>query len=149
MAIDLHRFWNRHLPQTLLSALWLLYLRAVFDLLDFLQDTDRVGITTHYKGGLGALVWLVVIAGAVAAGYFLSQEKKIGYYIAIAVSLAPFLINFWVSLDSRVRGLSFIQRFTLGDLGQFNTLLWLMFTVALVVLLLHPMSRDYVRVWFK
>jgi hypothetical protein len=148
MAIDLHRFWNRSLPQTLLSALWLLYLRAVFDLLDFLQDTDRVGITKAVKGsGAGSLVWLIVIAGAVAAGYYIAQEKKIGYYIGIAVAVAPFLINFWVALD--FKGVSFIERFTLGEIGQFNTLLWLMFTVALVMLLLHPMSRDYVRVWFK
>jgi hypothetical protein len=148
MAIDLHRFWNRSLPQTLLSAVSLLYIRAFFDLIDLLSNEDRVGLTRFVKGdGAGSAVWLVVIAVAVAAGYYIAQEKKVGYYLGIFASLAPFLINFWVSLD--ITGISTIERFTLGPLGDFNTLLWLMFTVALVILLLHPMSRDYVRVWFK
>jgi hypothetical protein len=148
MAIDLHRFWNRSLPQTLMSALWLLYIRAFFDLIDVLSDTDRVQLTKIVKGRTtGSIVWLLIIAVAVAAGYFISQEKKLGYYLGIGASIAPFVVNLWVSSDAS--GLSISQRLTLGDLSDFGTLLWLMFTVALVILLLHPMSRDYVRVWFK
>jgi hypothetical protein len=154
MAIDLHRFWNRSLPQTLMSALWLLYIRAFFDLVDLLGNDSHVGLTKFVKGdGVGALAWIVIIALAVAAGYFISQEKKIGYYLGVAASLAPFVINIWVTLDNKFKVFygspTISERLFLGSLSDFGTLLWLMFTVALVILLLHPMSRDYVRVWFK
>jgi len=126
----------------------LLYIRAFFDFIDFLGNDDRVGLTKEVKGdGIGSLVWLAVIAMAVAGGYLIAQEKKVGYYLGIAAAFAPFVINLWVSFE--FERISFFERFTLGQLSSFNTVLWLMFTVALVVLLLHPMSRDYVRVWFK
>jgi len=37
----------------------------------------------------------------------------------------------------------------LTGLFAFNTFINLMFAVALVVALLHPLSRDYQRIWFR
>ena len=148
MAVDLQRFWNRSLPQTLQTALILLYLRAAFDLLDMPGDTGRAALARAIKGGLqGNLIWLVIIGLQVGAGYLIANERKLGYRLGLVAAFSPFLFNLWLTWDAS--GLNIIEKLCLGDIGSFGTMLWLLFRVALIALLLHPMSKDYQRIWFR
>ena len=110
------RQWtNPSQPQTLQIAVFLLYMNAVFALL---------------FGGLGSVYGLMIIAGGVAGGLGIAQEKRWGYGVALAVALLPFVLI--------IAGKALVT----GIIG-------LMFDVALVALLLHPQSREYQRIWFS
>ena len=110
------RQWtNPSQPQTLQIAVFLLYMNAVFALL---------------FGGLGSVYGLMIIAGGVAGGLGIAQEKRWGYGVALAVALLPFVLI--IAGEALVTGI-----------------IGLMFDVALVALLLHPQSREYQRIWFS
>lgn len=90
---------------------------------------------TALFGGLFDPIQFVVIAGSVAAGLGIANERKWGYGLGIAMAVFPFVYRFWATHSLR------------GAVGV--DILTLMFEVALVALLLHPQSRDYQRIWFK
>jgi xanthine/uracil permease len=79
---------------------------------------------------------LIMIAfGLAAGGYGIANEKKWGYALAVGSAvLQVLLILNWY------RGDTFTS---VGPLLNF------LFAGALVALLLHPMSRDYQRIWFR
>ena len=107
------RQWtNPSQPQTLQIAVFLLYINAVFALL--------------FARPFG----LLFLAGGIAGGLGIAQEKRWGYGVALAVALLPFVLI--------IAGKALIT----GIIG-------LMFDVALVALLLHPQSREYQRIWFS
>jgi hypothetical protein len=114
------RFLNPAQPQTLVIAVYLLYLHAVFLLFDLLRF------------GVFPILYVFAVGGGVAAGYLIANEKKIGYGLGIAMAFYPFFLNFYY----------------FGNPLSSN-LINLMFEIALVALLLHPQSRDYQRIWFK
>ncbi|MGH9102481.1 MAG: hypothetical protein ACRDYD_05790 [Acidimicrobiales bacterium] len=119
------RQWvNRSQPQTLQAAVILLYLNAVLALIGG-------GI---FGGGLFALLSLVAIVALVAGGLGVASERKWGYVVALVVSVLYVL--------GALYGLA------LGAIG-FSAIINLAFDVALLALLLHPMSREYRRVWFR
>ena len=110
------RQWtNPSQPQTLQIAVFLLYINAVFALL---------------FGGLGSIYGLMIIAGGVAGGLGIAQEKRWGYGVGLAVALLPFVLI--------IAGKVFV-----------GGLISLLFDIALVALLLHPQSREYQRIWFS
>jgi hypothetical protein len=111
------RWVNPTQPQTLQIAVFLLYINAFFSLL---------------YGGLGSPYGLAIIAGSVAAGFGIANERKWGYGLGIAMAILPF-------------GLRLMWGQSLFGASIVN----LMFEIALVALLLHPQSRDYQRIWFK
>jgi hypothetical protein len=115
--MDSRRWVNPTQPQTLQIAVFLLYLNGIFTLL---------------FGGLFYTWGLIVIAGSVAAGYGIANERKWGYGLGIAMAFLPFALAILTGAN------------ILGG-GILN----LLFEVALVALLLHPQSRDYQRIWFK
>lgn len=85
---------------------------------------------------LGGLAGLTLIGFVLAGGaYGITNEKKWGYSITVGGSIVQVLVLF------RYLGMA-----TLTDLGG---LIDLIFFGALVGLLLHPMSRDYQRIWFR
>ena len=106
-------------PQTLQIAVFLLYAQAVLTLL--------FGEFIYADG-------LVITVGGVAAGYGIANEHKWGYGLGLLVAVFPFLYR--------------IATIDLGHVFNVGTI-ELMFEVALVVLLLHPQSREYERIWFK
>jgi len=115
------RFLNPAQPQTLVIAVYLLYLDAAFLLFAMLT------------AGVFPLLYVLAVVGGIAAGYFISNERRLeGYYLGIAMALFPFALRFYYSGS---------------PLG--TDLIRLMFEIALVALLLHPQSRDYQRIWFK
>ena len=111
------RWVNPTQPQTLQIAVFLLYINAFFSLL---------------YGGLGSPYGIAIIAGSVAAGFGIANERKWGYGLGVAMAFLPF-------------ALSILQRVSILGGGILN----LLFEIALVALLLHPQSRDYQRIWFK
>jgi hypothetical protein len=85
---------------------------------------------------LGGFALLTLVSVALAGGaYGIANEKKWGYSLAVGMSILQILVLF------RYLGMA-----TLTDLGG---LIDLIFFGALVGLLLHPMSRDYQRIWFR
>ena len=121
-------------PQTLVIATWLLYLTAGVTFL-FFNDRVIYGALIG-NGSVVTLLRLVLPAACVAGGYFVSNEKRAGYYLAVVAAAVPVVARLLAAI-----------RF------QFNPLdydvIGLAFDVALVALLLHRMSREYQKVWFR
>ena len=90
------------------------------------------GVFTLLFGGIFYALGLVVIVGSVAAAYGIANERKWGYGLGIAMAFLPFILA--IATHTSLLG---------------GGILNLLFEVALVALLLHPMSRDYQRIWFK
>jgi hypothetical protein len=112
------RFLNSSQPQTLYGATILLYINAFFGLLSL---------------GFTGLFGLLFVAGLAAGGFGIANEKKWGYAVGVTVAILQ------VVLLLAVAGF---------DVLGFPTIMNFMFDALLVALLLHPMSRDYQRIWF-
>ncbi len=116
------RWFNPAQPQTLQIAVFLLYINAAFELLDMLLYP-----------GVRTLFGFLLIAAGVAAGYNIANERRFGYALGIVMAFLPFGLRF-LFFGNPLEGAGPIK---------------LVFEVALIALLLHPMSRDYQRIWFK
>ena len=124
MALESRRWFNPSQPQTLQIAVWLLYFNAVGGLI-----FGSVYIT------LGVFLGLVALVGCGAAGFGIANEQRWGYLLGVAMALLQvLLIVAVVGILGLCKGVALIS---------------FLFAVALVALLLHPMSRDYQRIWFK
>lgn len=121
--METQRWVNQAQPQTLYIAVILLYLDA--------------GLAVLF-GRVGSIFTLALVAGAVAAGFGIANERKWGYWLGIAIAafgLYPYLL---VAATGHL-GLLFDPRVLIG----------LAFAIAKFALLAHPMSRDYYKIWFK
>jgi hypothetical protein len=119
--VNNYRWFNPHQPQTLQIGVLLLYLNAFFMFLN-----------REFAFALG----LLLIAGFVAGGFGIANEKKWGYFVGLgSAALRVALTLALVSLDT--------------IFNNVGLLLGFMFDVALVVLLAHPMSREYQKIWFR
>jgi hypothetical protein len=112
-----YRWFNQGHPQTLQTAVLLLYLEGVLGLL------------------LGSYGGVLVCVGMVVGAFGVANDKKWGYGIALAAATLNVIYIFLI--------------WGVSALTNFNPLLSLMFGGALVALLLHPMSRNYQRIWFR
>jgi hypothetical protein len=109
-------------PQTLQLATMLLYVNAVLLLLQSI-----------FLGGLGFIL-LAFIVGQFFGGLGVANERKYGYYLAVACALAPVLLTVY-----------FIVRYHSFAVNIFSIL----FEIALIVALFHPMSRSYRKLYFR
>jgi hypothetical protein len=99
-----------------------------------------MGVILCYVQGLFSLLsypafgpWVfVILIGLVVGGFGVANEKKWGYALAVATAVLQILVLV-----------------AFGGLGTFSGLIALAFDVLLVVLLVHPLSRSYQRIWFK
>jgi hypothetical protein len=115
-----NKWLDRTHPQTLYMANLLLYINAAFWLLDML-------LGEYFAGALAV--------AAIFAGLGLANEKKAGYYGAVGVAglnLLFLLTLFWY-----------------GGFASVSLVINVIFAIALMALLLHPMTRNYERIWFK
>ena len=108
---------NTSLPQTLLIATYLMYLEAVFAIL---------------FGSVRSLVFLVVTAGFIAGALGVSNERRWGYYVAVATSVINVAITVWLLLTS-----------------GFGVIFALVISIAILALLLNRQSSSYQRIWFR
>ena len=113
-----YRWFNQGHPQTLQTAVILLYLNGVLGLF------------------LGSYGGIPVCVGLLVGGFGVANDKKWGYGLAIVAAVLDVLYVFYYW------GLG-------GALTNINPLISVMIGVALVSLLLHPMSRNYQRIWFR
>jgi hypothetical protein len=125
MGMERRRWLNTTQPQTLQIGVMLLYLNAAFGLIGLII------------GGGAGLFGILLIAAEIAGGYGIANERKWGYVVGVAAAIFLLVVQLAVAFlvgTSAVLGL-----------GVLN----IIFTIALVALLLHPQSREYQRIWFK
>jgi hypothetical protein len=142
--IDKRKWFDRMHPQTLGIATWLLYLDGVFATLGFLDKSNEFGFLRVISPVTG-IIGLASCLAFFGSGFLMANGKLLGWYIGIAASFSPLLARFIISIHQQNLGysISLADRITGGDLVGF------MFEAALVVLLLHPMSRSYARTWLR
>jgi len=142
--IDKRKWFDRMHPQTLGIATWLLYLDGVFATLGFLNKSNEFGFLRVISPVTG-IIGLASCLAFFGSGFLMANGKLLGWYIGIAASFSPLLARFIISIHQQNLGysISLADRITGGDLVGF------MFEAALVVLLLHPMSRSYARTWLR
>lgn len=142
-GVQTRRWVNQSQPQTLVIATFLLYFDAVWALLGSYPGLGTAlfgekafgGVAISGTGDLvNQLAQLATVVGGAAAGYFISNEKKFGWYIGIGVAAMPLITTLLIQL-----------RFGVLDTNIVN----LMFAIALLALIVHDQSRNYVRIWFK
>ncbi|MCY3807235.1 MAG: hypothetical protein OXG55_14620 [bacterium] len=117
------RWTNPSLPQTLQIAVLLLYITAFFGIL---RGLISIG---HPLGVFLFLTGLIAFAGA--AG--LVRERRHGYWLA----------GLYALMDVVGEVLGMLDEFSGWDL------IGLLLAIALAGLLLHPMSRQHYRTWFR
>ena len=117
------RVWfNSGQPQTLQYAVILLYFNGVLGVLQ--------GI---FAGALG-LISAAFAVGQIASGFGIANERKWGYWLGIVFAFLPFVLTGYL-----------LVRYHFLALNAFS----LLFEIVLVVLLLHPMTREYRKIWFR
>ena len=120
------RVWvNSRQPQTLYIAQLLMYFQG--------------GLTLVFgviAGRSLALYTLAVAVGKVMAAFGIANERRWGYRLGVFVAALPLALRVVLALT---QSLSWLWVDGFG----------LLFDVALIALLLHPMSRDYQRYWPK
>ena len=119
--METQRWINQRHPQTLLFATYLLYFDAFFGILAIL--------------GGGGPIEIAIAVGSGAAGYGIANDRKWGYWLGVAVSVLA-LVPYVLALLAGINILS-------------GSPINLMFAVAQFALLVHPMSRDYQKIWFR
>ena len=114
--------WVNHFqPQTLVIATFLCYVDAVFGLI--FGDRRHLGPRRARRAiALGA------------GGFGIANEKRWGYAVAVVGAVLQVVMLLAVFGSSVLTSTAIIN---------------LLFDGALVALLLHPMSREYQRIWFK
>lgn len=120
-VVNQWKWVNQFQPQTLYMATILCYVDAVFGLLFGFVATSL-------------LAGLLTITALAAGGFGIANEKRWGYAVAVGGAVLQIVMLFLV-FGTNV--------FTSTVVISF------LFDAALVALLLHPMSREYQRIWFK
>jgi hypothetical protein len=118
--MERRKWFDSTQPQTLQIAVILLYINAAFGI-----------ISAFGAGGIGLLLLPIILEGL--AAYGIANERRVGYVGGIILSA--------------IFAAASVALFV--DLGGFSLLLNVVFSIALFVALIHPMSRDYQRIWFK
>ena len=142
--LDSRKWFDRMHPQTLGIATWLLYIDGVFSTLGFLDKSNEFG-ALRIIGPMTGLVGLLSCLFLFGSGFLMANGKLLGWYLGIAASLSHLLARFIISTYQEDYGFTYslADRVTGGNLVSF------MFEAALVVLLVHPMSRSYARTWLR
>lgn len=132
--METRRWTNPHQPQTLQVAVFLLYASAVLEIL----FPGSIYWSFGNRVGLGDLFTLLSIVGMAAGAYGIANERKWGYTLAVTVTGIGVLELVLLLMDEgieRILSVGFI--------------LLAVFPVARFALLVHPMSRDHQRIWFR
>lgn len=127
------RWLNRSQPQTLYSAVMLSYFRGASALL-FGSEVYSSFVAEFLGGRFAQLVTLLALAAFVAGGLGIANERKWGYWVCVTVSIFAVTATLYWTFRSGF---------------NINLGLRLMFDIALVAMLLHPISREYRRIWFR
>jgi hypothetical protein len=162
-----NRWTDRSQPQTLYLVVVLFYINAIFGILGLIGAPvgsnalyaayfffgllqwvgvqsvldgalSSGGFAAHLANAIPALILVAMVAAQALAGLAIANERKWGYSFAVgltAVELAG------IGVAARYLGAGSV--FSLGGL------LGVLFVGIMLVLLLHPESREYRRIWFR
>jgi hypothetical protein len=119
-TMERRKWFDSTQPQTLQIAVILLYINAAFGII------SAIG-----AGGIGLLILPIILEGFAARG--IANERRLGYIGGIILSAIFAVLSVALFVD----------------IGGFSLLLNVVFSIALFVALVHPMSREYQRIWFK
>ena len=78
---------------------------------------------------------LLLLVALVGGGLGIANEKKNGFRLALSAAIYSVVATLWIGTQYSVELLGFLLR--------------LMFDIVLLVLLLHPQSKEYRRIWFS
>jgi len=130
------RVWiNARQPQTLYLSQLLMYFRGAVGTLFLL-----IGFSPEALFGSDVLSLVYVFLnsiGLVLAAYGIANAKTWGYQLGVVAAFAPLVFTALVVFAGA--GMSYITTNIIG----------IMFDVALVALLLHPMSVEHRKYWFS
>jgi len=129
--METRRWTNPSQPQTLQIGVFLLYATAVFGLI-FGSVFSELGRVLSV-GALGGLLGLAAVIGAGVAGFAIANDKRWGYNLGVALSILEVGLLLNLVLNR----------------GAGGFVISLMFSIAQAVLLLHPLSRSYQKLWFN
>ncbi len=129
--METRRWTNPSQPQTLQIAVWLLYFNAIWSLV-------FPGAAPFVMLGLGYLGVVLSIVGFAGGAFGIANDKRWGYFLAIGITVVELLPLALILIDD-----------PMGALMSIGFLVNLLFVGARAALLLHPMSREYQRVWFR
>lgn len=122
-AMRQFRWTNPSLPQTLQIAVLFLYISAFFDILSGLISAASIaGLVSLLTG----IVAFTAAQGAV-------RERKNGYRLALLYAVWDVVLRIF---------------FVSGGFSAWHVI-GILLAIALAALLLHPMSREYYRIWFR
>ena len=140
--METRRWTNPSQPQTLYMAHLFLYISAAFNLVFSIFNGAPEFVLPRYV--LNPDLRLVMhtswtlIACEVLGGYFIANERKIGWWLGLASVALSLYLPVWVLTQA---GPTIIF--------DVNWIISVAFPLVLLVLLVHPMSRDYQKIWFK
>ena len=140
--LDSRKWFDRMFPQTLAIAIWLSYFDGVFALLGLIDKQGEFGVV-RYIGGIRVIFGLIAIAAYFVGPFLMANGKLLGWYIAVGAAFSPLIIRFTSYYEGSWIFYSVTTRITGGDLFGF------MFEAALCALLLHSMTRSYVKTWLR
>lgn len=140
--LDFRKWFDRMQPQTVAIATWLLYFDGVFNLLHYLDRNEIYGYWRAVGGPVSILALISVLCFP-AGGFLMANGKKLGWMIAVGASFSPFLLRLIWKIDSPYPGI------TVQDVIVGSSYVNFMFEAALCALLLHTMTRNYVKTWLR
>ncbi len=126
---------NPRQPQTLYLAQVLMYIRGVLAIL--FGALFAIGRLSIFGSELLGGAWVLLITvGLIAGAYGIANEQRWGYQLGLAAALGALLFPA-------------LRLFRADISGALSDPIGLMFDIALVALLLHPMSKEYQKIWFR
>lgn len=126
---------NPRQPQTLYIAQLLLYWSGGIAVL-FTLVIGVPPIRIFGSAPLGTLFVLLDTIGMMAGAFGIANERRWGYWLAVVAAAAPLTLRLLVVVAGSTRSL------------LANPIL-LLFDIALIALLLHPLSRSHQRYFFR
>ena len=127
------RWLNPTQPQTLYSAVMLAYFRGVSIVL--FGSVYYRALPYDILGSFASRIFpLLLLVALVGGGLGIANEKKYGFRLALSAAIYSVVATLWIGSLYSVELLGFHLR--------------LMFDIVLLVLLLHPQSKEYRRIWF-
>ena len=127
------RWLNPTQPQTLYSAVMLAYFRGVSIVL--FGSVYYRALPYDLLGSFASRIFpLLLLVALVGGGLGIANEKKYGFRLALSAAIYSVVATLWIGTQYSVELLGFLLR--------------LMFDIVLLVLLLHPQSKEYRRIWF-
>ena len=127
------RWLNTTQPQTLYSAVMLAYIRGVSIVL--FGSVYYRALPYDLLGSFASRIFpLLLLVALVGGGLGIANEKKYGFRLALSAAIYSVVATLWIGTQYSVELLGFLLR--------------LMVDIVLLVLLLHPQSKEYRRIWF-